>query len=84
MQYGLPVISTREGGIPDIVEDGGTGFLINKNDPKDLADKIELLIKNSLLRKQMGAAGKKKFQDNYTISIWENNMFNILKEVANK
>lgn len=84
MQYGLPVISTREGGIPDIVEDGGTGFLINKNDPKDLADKIELLINNSLLRKQMGAAGKKKFQNNYTISIWENNMFNILKEVANK
>lgn len=84
MQYNLPVVTTREGGIPDIVEDGKTGYLVNKNDPKDLADKIELLINNPFLRQQMGEAGKEKFQNNYTISIWENNMFNILKEVANK
>ena len=84
MQYGLPVISTREGGIPDILEDGETGFLVNKNDLIDLADKMELLINNPFLCQQMGAAGKNKFQNNYTISIWENKMFNILKEVANK
>ena len=84
MQCGLPVISTREGGIPDIVDDGITGYFVNKNDPKDLADKIEFLIYNPFLRKKMGAAGKKKLQNKFTISIWENNMFNILKEVANK
>ena len=84
MQFGLPVISTHEGGIPDIVENGKTGYLVNKNDPKDLADKIESLIRNPLLRKQMGAAGKEKFQKKYTITIWENNMLNILKEVINK
>jgi len=83
MQCGLPVISTREGGIPDIVDDGKTGFLVNKNDPKDLADKIELLINNPFIRHQMGKEAKIKFQNNYTISKFENNMFNILKEIAN-
>lgn len=84
MQCGLPVISTSEGAIPDIVEDGITGFLVNRKDPIDLADKIELLINNPFLRYQMGEAGKKKFQKNYTISVWENNMFDILKTVANQ
>lgn len=84
MQYGLPIISTKEGAIPEIVEDSINGYIIPEKDPVILADKIELLINNPFLRQQMGAAGKEKFQNNYTISIWENNMFNILKEIANK
>lgn len=74
----LPCISTREGAIPDIIDDGKTGLLVNKQDANDLADKIEMLVNNSSLRNSMGMAGKQKFEELYTKENFENNMFNIL------
>jgi len=84
MQHSLPVISTYEGGIPDIVEDSVTGFLIPKNDPIALADKLELLINNPDLRKQMGQAGRKRYEEKFTLEIFENNLKNILAEIIEK
>lgn len=43
MQHSLPIISTKEGGIPDVVEDEKTGFLIEKNSSEQLAEKLEIL-----------------------------------------
>lgn len=83
MQYGLPVISTNEGGILDIVENGKTGFIVNKNDATDLANKMTILIENKILRYRMGKAAEKKFKRKFTFSIWERNMFNILHEIVN-
>lgn len=77
MQAGLPVISTYEGAIPEIVGDGETGFLVKQNEVGDLADKIEILLKDDILRKKMGQEGKKKFFKNYTIEIFEKNLKNI-------
>lgn len=81
MQHALPVISTREGGIPDIVEDGVTGYLVNKMDPKDLADKIEILILQPSLRQKMGIAGRNKYENNYTLPTWEKNLSNIINQI---
>jgi len=78
MNYGLPVISTNEGAIPAIVDEGVTGFIVPKNNPEVLADKIEELIKNKQLRKQMGDNGKLKFANNYTLSIFEKTLVDIL------
>lgn len=79
MQFGLPIISTKEGGIPDIVMDGETGFLVPHKDSIALADKIELLINQPALRKEMGEAGKKRYQDYFTLEKFENNLVHILK-----
>ena len=49
MEHGLPCISTTEGGIPGIVDDGKTGFLVPKHDVAVLADKILLLLNDSVL-----------------------------------
>jgi glycosyltransferase involved in cell wall biosynthesis len=40
---GLPVIGSRVGGIPEVVYEGRTGFLVDPHDPQDLADRIEEL-----------------------------------------
>jgi phosphatidyl-myo-inositol dimannoside synthase len=40
--FGLPVIGTRSGGIPEAMIEGETGFLVDENSPKDLAEKIQL------------------------------------------
>ncbi len=53
-----PVIATRVGGIPELVKDGETGFLVPPGDPEAIAEKIVLLLRNPTLRQQMGAAGR--------------------------
>lgn len=81
MQAGLPVISTYEGAIPEIVDDGVTGFLVEKQNPEALSEKIEILIKDRELREKMGKAGRKKFLEKYTLDIFEKNMKNVFDEV---
>lgn len=54
MSYGLPVIASRIGGLPEIVDDGITGFLFEAGNSEDLARKIELLWYNPDLCRQMG------------------------------
>ena len=51
--YRLPIITTPVGGIPDIVVDGKNGLLVNPGDIINLANKLELLIKDQKLRKQI-------------------------------
>lgn len=80
MKFGLPVISTYEGGIPDIVEDGVTGYLVAQKDVNELAEKIQLLIEDSLLRDRMGKAGQLKYETQYTLNIFEKRMKDILAE----
>ena len=84
MQHSLPVISTYEGGIPDIVKDGETGFLVPKNDPVALAEKLELLIKNPELRNQMGQAGRKRYEELFKLDKFEKNLKNILNMIISK
>ena len=81
MQHSLPVISTFEGGIPDMVEDGITGFLIPQHDISALADRLELLLRNSALRKQMGKSGRIKYENNFTLNIFERRLYSILQHV---
>jgi glycosyltransferase involved in cell wall biosynthesis len=79
MRAGLPVVSTDEGGIPDIVEDGTTGFIVPKQDAEQLASRIEQLINDRELRSAMGIAGQKKFRENYVSGIFEEKMVGILQ-----
>lgn len=50
MEYKLPVISTNEGGIPDIVKDGENGLICEKQNPYSLADCIAKLLDDEELR----------------------------------
>lgn len=81
MQFSLPVVSTFEGGIPDIVSNGETGFLVPKEDAKALADKLEMLISNPSLRKKFGEAGKIKYEEQFTLPIFEKRVTEILKKI---
>ncbi len=85
MQHSLPVISTHQGGIPDIIESGINGFLIEKNnDSGALAEKIEYLILNPSVRKQLGLNGRTKYEQNYTLQIFEQRICTILSEVVDR
>ena len=80
MQYGLPVISTREGGIPDVVVDGVNGFLIPNQNALALAEKLEILIANPALRNAMGLSGKRMYEEKFTLKIFEHRLVEILQD----
>lgn len=78
MEYKLPVISTNEGGIPDIVKDGENGLICEKRNPDSLADCIAKLLDDEELRVKMGNAGYEKFCREFTLQQFENRMLDIL------
>lgn len=82
MEAGLPVISTIEGAIPEIIDDGVTGYLVPKYDILALSGKIKELINNPELRIQMGLSGRKKFLNTYTIDKFETNLVKIFDEIC--
>ncbi len=55
---GLPVITTKVGGIPDILDDGETGYLLNVDDADGLGDLLVELVANPTKRQQMGLLGR--------------------------
>lgn len=79
MQHGVACVSTDEGGIPDIIEDSKTGYVCQKQNAEDLASKLEMLIQDQLLRETMGRAGYEKYNREYTLRCFEENMLAVLK-----
>lgn len=57
--FGKPIVATRVGGLPDVVQDGQTGLLVPPADARSLAQAIIRLLKDSALRQQMGQNAKK-------------------------
>ncbi|NJO09814.1 MAG: colanic acid biosynthesis glycosyltransferase WcaL [Leptolyngbyaceae cyanobacterium SL_1_1] len=68
MAMGLPVISTVHGGIPELVEDGVSGFLVPERDAAAIADKLTFLIGHSDLWPQMGLAGRAYVETHYDLN----------------
>ena len=69
MASGLPVVSTNVGGVPELVVDNETGFLVPPENPQLLAEAIERML--SLPEHQrlaMGQAGKKRIEENFTLN----------------
>ena len=71
MQHGLPVVSTTEGAVRDMVADGVNGFVCEKQDVNGLAIVLEKLITNPSLRKQMGEEGYRMYMEKFTLSRFE-------------
>ncbi len=61
----IPVVTSRIGGLPEVVQDGVTGFLVPPRDVNALAERIERLATDENLRKQMGKAGREFVMKNY-------------------
>jgi glycosyltransferase involved in cell wall biosynthesis len=65
---GLPIVSTRSGGIPEIVEHGCTGILVTRGDAEALAQAIGQVIDDPALARAMGEAGRQRMLERFT---WE-------------
>lgn len=81
MQYKLPIISTDEGAIPDIVNDGENGYVCKRQDISSTATAIEALLKEKEKRTQMGESGYKIFKEKFTLEVFNANIIRIFKEL---
>jgi glycosyltransferase involved in cell wall biosynthesis len=63
---GLPVISTKVGGIPEFLADNENGFLIDPGDPEQLTQRILTLLQDPKLAKEMGRQGRKLIEEKFT------------------
>jgi L-malate glycosyltransferase len=60
MACGIPVIASRVGGAPDVVEDGITGLLFESDDPLDLVAKLEEMLSRRDEWRAMGLSARKR------------------------
>lgn len=67
MQHSIPVVVTAWRGVQSVVRAGGNGFLVPVNDADALADKLEILVQDPILRSRMGAAGRALYLQEYTL-----------------
>ena len=80
MKYSKPIISSKIGAIPEIVEDGVNGCVLVQSDIEGFATKIEILNTNRNLMIDMGKRGREKFEKKYTLKEFEKKMLNVFKE----
>ncbi|HUZ82384.1 MAG TPA: glycosyltransferase family 4 protein [Gaiellaceae bacterium] len=62
-----PVVATRVGGVPDVVDDGEDGFLVDVGDIQALAERLEQLARDPGLRARMGKAGRERVVPRYRV-----------------
>jgi glycosyltransferase involved in cell wall biosynthesis/GT2 family glycosyltransferase len=83
MGWGKPVIGCDIGGIPEIVKDGMNGILIKPDDEKSLAEAIIRLLTDRDLRSKMGASGRRKVEDEFSVDKMSEYTHAIYRDVIN-
>jgi starch synthase len=60
MASGTPVVASRIGGVPEVVDDGVTGFLVEPDDDEALRERIEQVLRDGALAERLGRAGRER------------------------
>lgn len=81
MQMRLPIISTSNGAIPDIVEDGVNGYIVQEGNAKQVSEAMIAYINDKSLLVKHGNNNFKKFQKNYTQELFEQNFVSIIHSI---
>ena len=82
MAAGRPVVATRVGGVPEMVVEGETGFMVESGDIGSLAERMVRLARDGALRRRMGAAAAERAGTEFSMERHVDRMERILNEVA--
>ncbi len=81
MMHGIACISTTEAGIPGIIQEGRTGIMVNRESSTELADAIQSLYADRSLCYSMGEAGRKRYEENFTLKAFEHRFVKCLERI---
>ena len=81
---GKPVIGGKSGGIPDAIEDGVSGFLVDPSDSAAIAERLRLILTNQSFAKEMGQRGRKRVAAHFTWSKVRDNIENTLDQIVSR
>ena len=84
MNAKMPIIATRIGAIPEMIENGEDGLLVDPLTSEQLAQRIEFLLNNLALRKKVGQNAYMKFKKNYSYTVFEKKMGEIFETVLSQ
>lgn len=79
---GLPVVATRHGGIPDVVEHGVTGFLVEEGDVDEMAQHMVSLVDSPPLAAKLGTAGRQRILSEFRMDLSMRKLLTILERAA--
>ncbi|KST69930.1 glycosyltransferase [Mastigocoleus testarum] len=82
MAMGLPVVSTFHGGIPELVKDGVSGFLVPEKDETAIAEKLIYLIEHPEIWSSMGSSGREYVEAHYDINNLNDELERIYHQVS--
>lgn len=82
MAAARPVIATRTGGVPEMVVDGGTGFMVEPGAVEALGDRIVELARNAEIRRRLGSAAADRVRSQFSVSAHVDRLERILSEAA--
>jgi len=81
MAAGLPVVATRVGGVPEVVEHGTTGLLVERRDPAALAGAVLSLLRDPERRARMGLAGRERQRRAFSIEAFVGRVESLYEEL---
>jgi len=82
MAVGLPVVSTRVSGIPELIEHGSSGLLAEPGDPKELAQCIERLIADPSSARDMAGMARRTIEREFDVAIEARKLLSAIERPA--
>ncbi|MUL35821.1 glycosyltransferase [Gloeocapsopsis dulcis] len=84
MAMGLPVVATEHSGIPELIEDGISGFLVSERDAGAIADKLQYLVEHPETWLEIAIAARRSIEDQYEIQKLNDELVEIYQKVLTK
>ena len=78
---GVPIVATRVGGIPEIVENGINGYLVEAGDGQSIANCVISLLKDPIKSKRFGSCGRKKIEAQFSIDRMVKSYLSVYRQV---
>ena len=84
MAVGLPIISTQHSGIPELIENGVSGFLVPERDVDALAENLSYLIEHPEVWPEMGRAGRAYVEEHYNIDKLNDRLVEVYRQLLSQ
>ncbi len=84
MCYGKGIVTTRAGGVAEVIIDGTNGFVVDVGDHEALAQRLQQLYEDRELLGRFGASASASYQENLTIARFGEEFIRVIEEVASQ